>query len=242
MDKLVEVKVTNCQLCSSLDKTAKASMVPLQPVPSAPWDKLSIDIVGPFETAAWNCRYGLTLTDCYSKWPEVAFTASVETKQVTAFLNSVFSRHGNPTNIVSDNCSQFTSLEFAAFLKVRDIKHIRTSVYHPASNGAIERFHRVLKSTIQSAILCSAPWKATVTDFLQIYRATPHAVTGVSPFELLHGRKMHTSLAVLKPSPSAHEPAQLKQHVSARQNAMKSHFDHKHRVRHSAFKKGIHCI
>ncbi len=45
------------------------------PLPSAPWEKLAIDIVGPFETAAWNCRYALTLTDCYSKWPEVAFTA-----------------------------------------------------------------------------------------------------------------------------------------------------------------------
>ncbi len=96
----------------------------------------------------------------------------------------------------------------------------------------------MLKSTIQSAILCSALWKVTVTDLLQIYRATPHAVTGVSPFKLLHGRKMRTRLAVLKPSPSAHEPAQLKQRVSARQNAMKAHFDHKHRVRHYAFQKG----
>ncbi len=50
MNKLVEEKVTNYKLCSSLDKTAKASAVPLQPVtlPSAPWEKLVIDIVGPF--------------------------------------------------------------------------------------------------------------------------------------------------------------------------------------------------
>ncbi len=108
-----------------------------------PWEKLAINFVGPFETAAWDCIYALTLTDYYSKWPEVAFTASVETKQVTAFLNSVFSRHGNPTSIVSDNGPQFTSPEFAAFLKVKDIKHMRTSEYHPASNGAIERFHSV---------------------------------------------------------------------------------------------------
>ncbi len=77
-----------------------------------------------------------------------------------------------------------------------------------------------------------------MTDFLQIYCATPHAVTGVSPFELVHGRKMRTRLAVLKPSPSAHEPAQFKQRVSAQQNAMKAHFDQKHRVRHYSFQKG----
>lgn len=80
-------------------------------------------------------------------------------------------------------------------------------MYHPAGNGANERFHRVLKSTIQSAIIQSAPWNATVTDFLQIYRATPHFVTGVSSFELLHGRKMITRFNVLKPSPSGNGPA-----------------------------------
>lgn len=56
---------------------------------------------------------------------------------------------------------------------------------------------------------------------------------------------LRTRLTVLKPSPSAHEPAQLKQRVSARQNAMKAHFDHRviiiiiiRRVRYYAFQKG----
>lgn len=106
----------------------------------------------------------------------------------TAFLTSISSRYGNPTTLISDNGPQFTLPEF---LKERVIKHIRTSVYHPAANEAIKWFQRVLKSTIQSAILQSAPWKATVTDFLQIYCVTP--MISVFPFELLHGRKMHTS-------------------------------------------------
>lgn len=70
---------------------------------------------------------------------------------------------------------------------------MRTSVYHPGANGVVERFHRVLRASVQSAILQHNPWKATVTEFLQVVRATPHAITGLSPFELLHGRKMHTS-------------------------------------------------
>ena len=59
-------------------------------------------------------------------------------------------------------------------MKDRDIKHIRTAVYHPAANGAIKRFLRVLRESIQSAILQQKPWKATVTEFLQVYRATTH--------------------------------------------------------------------
>ena len=80
----------------------------------------------------------------------------------------------NPRTIVSDNGPQFLSTEFAAFLKDSDIKHIRTAVYHPAANAAIKRFLRVLRASIQSAILQQKPWKATVTESLQVYRATPH--------------------------------------------------------------------
>lgn len=62
-------KITAFHLCLFVDKTAKTSAVPLQPVPlpSGPWEKLSIDILGPFETAVWNCQYALTLIDYCSK-------------------------------------------------------------------------------------------------------------------------------------------------------------------------------
>ena len=116
------------------------------------------------ESANPDCRYALTPTDYHTKWPEVAFTSSATTANIVTFLASVFSILGNPRTIVSDNGPQFLSTEFAAFLKGRDIKHIRTAVYHPAANGAIKRFHRVLRASIQSAILQQKPWKATVSE------------------------------------------------------------------------------
>ncbi len=89
-------------------------------------------------------------------------------------------------------------MEFAEILKKRNIQHICTSVYHPVANGAIERFHCVLKSCIQSAIVSGKPWNPIVTQFIQVYRATSHAATGQSPFELFCGRKMHTCLNILR--------------------------------------------
>ncbi len=53
IDSLVREKVKNCQVCVSSDKTAIVTAAPLQPVPSpsGPWEKVAVDIVGPFETA-----------------------------------------------------------------------------------------------------------------------------------------------------------------------------------------------
>ena len=39
------------------------SAVTLQPMqfPSEPWEELGIDVVGPFQTAAWDCHFALIL-------------------------------------------------------------------------------------------------------------------------------------------------------------------------------------
>jgi transposase InsO family protein len=51
---------------------------------------------------------------------------------------------GQTTRIISDNGSQFISRDFAEFLKVSGLEHIRTSVNYPQSNGKIERYHRTI--------------------------------------------------------------------------------------------------
>ncbi len=74
MDESVMRVISSCQLCQASDKTAKLHPAPLQPVPfpPEPWKKIAMDVVGPFESANWDCRYALTLVDYHSKWPEVA--------------------------------------------------------------------------------------------------------------------------------------------------------------------------
>ncbi len=95
---LVKEKFKNCQVCVSSDKKAIVSAAPLQhaPYPSGPWEKVAVDIVGPFGTATWDCLYMITLIDYHSKCPEGAFTSSITTQNVIRFLTSVFSRFGNP--------------------------------------------------------------------------------------------------------------------------------------------------
>ncbi|KAL6467035.1 hypothetical protein MHYP_G00248390 [Metynnis hypsauchen] len=42
---------------------------------------LAMDVVAPFETAIWECRYVLPLIDYHSKWPKVVFVSSVTAQQ-----------------------------------------------------------------------------------------------------------------------------------------------------------------
>lgn len=147
--------VQHCTVCQATDKPAKSSPAPLQPVefPLHPWTKLGIDIVGPFEQAPAKERFFITVVDYHSKWPEVAAVSSVTTGSVINFLKSIFSRERLPQEFTSDNGPQFTSREFSQFLETNGIKHTKSALYHPQANGQVEIFNRVLKSTIQLALV-----------------------------------------------------------------------------------------
>nr|XP_055041695.1 uncharacterized protein K02A2.6-like [Misgurnus anguillicaudatus] len=242
MDYEVHSMIAACSACQSCDKTARTCPAPLQPVdfPDGPFQKVAIDIVGPFERATHDCRFAITMVDYYSKWPEVAFTSNVTTDTLTKFLASVFAREGNPLTLVSDNGPQMISTAFADFLAERGIKHIRCSVYWPQANGAVERWNRVLKNCIQVADMQQLPWKQAVTDFLQNYRATPHATTGVSPFELLRGRKMHTKLNTLSATKAQGQEMAMgiRDRVRRVQQKMKQYTDLKRGAKTPPFKCG----
>ncbi|RUS91379.1 hypothetical protein EGW08_000896 [Elysia chlorotica] len=106
-------------------------------------------------------------------------------------LKALFSTHGLPDLIRSDNGPQFVSKEFKAFLRELGISLSATtsSPIFPQSNGMAE-------SAVKNAI------KLLQQDdplfALMNYRATPHSSTGVSPAEALMNRKIRTQVPVGK--------------------------------------------
>ena len=78
----------------------------------------------------------LIVVDAYSKWPEVIrMSSSTSTSETTKVLLSLFSKHGLPDKLVSDNGSEFTSDEFKEFMTNCGIFHIKTAPYHPQTNA-----------------------------------------------------------------------------------------------------------
>ena len=120
------------------------------------------------------------------------------TKTITV-LRRIFSTHGIPEQLVTDNGPQFTSAEFAEFTKLNGIKHIQSSPYHPATNGEAERFVRTFKEAMKSAQGNGLTLSHQLNNFLLTYRTTPHSTTGIPPCELLMGRSVRTRWDLLKP-------------------------------------------
>ena len=97
-------------------------------------------------------------------------------------------REGLPEFLVTDNGVQLTSHKMKAFLKGNGVTHLLASLYHPQTNGLVERMNRKVKEDIQvSKLEGKSPVLAT-RERLSAYHTTPNTTTGNNPFHLMRGR------------------------------------------------------
>ncbi len=77
------------------------------------------------------------------------------------------------------------------------INKIRTSPYHPQTNGCIERMHRTFKSILAKCEKAKLDWASQVPYVLFVLRQLPHLDSSFSPIELVYGRSLRTPLDAL---------------------------------------------
>ena len=111
----------------------------------------------------------------------------------------VFATHGLPEQIVSDNGSGFISSEFQKLFTDNGVRQCLSSPYHPPSNGLAERAVQTFKNAVSKL---EGPMEVRILKFLFKYSATPQTTTGLSPAQLLTGRRLRTHLDLLHPDTS----------------------------------------
>ena len=124
---------------------------------------------------------------------------STTASKTISILRELFARFRIPQQLVLDNGPQFISEEFKQFMSANGVKHIKSSPYHPASNGAAERMVQTLKLALKADHKKGVPLDKALANFLLQYRITPHTTTGVSPCNLMMNRGLRTRLDLLKP-------------------------------------------
>jgi len=111
-------------------------------VPTSRFQHLHIDIVGPLPTPD-SFRYCLTAVDHFTRWPEAIPLQDITAETVAhALLSGWITHYGCPHTITTDQGRQFESQLFHSLAKMCGIHLSRTTAFHPAANGLVERMHR----------------------------------------------------------------------------------------------------
>ena len=207
----------SCDICqkSSHRKSTRVPMIPL-PIMDEPFSRIAMDIIGPLPRSRAGHRYVLVVCDYATRYPEAVALRTIDAEAVAEELVKIFSRVGIPKEILTDQGSNFTSQLLVEVYRLLHVNAIRTSPYHPQTDGVVERFNQTLKGMLRkTACEEGKDWDRYIPYVLFAYREVPQETTGFSPFELLYGREVRGPLDVLKESwePSSGSDISVVSHV-----------------------------
>ena len=183
INKHIEKIASSCSGCNKFKM--RPAPAPLCPWPYArrPMERVHIDF------CEYKGKQLLILIDAYSKyiWTHVMNNDTTTLKTLAVLYSWFCERSGFPATLVSDNGPQFTSKIFSEKMTKWGIKHILTPPYHPASNGLAEKAVGIIKTKLKKMDCPVTPVELHVNlhAVLRMYRASPHASTGQTPYDLI---------------------------------------------------------
>ena len=214
----VEQFVQSCPVCQKLTIPPKEPLIPTT-LPNYPWERIAADL---FELKGANY---LLVADYYSRFVEVQKLTTITSSNIITQLKAIFARFGILAAMVTDNGPQFDSYEMKEFAQIYDFQHTTTSPYFPQSNGFAERMVKTVKKLLEHS---ADPYKSILS-----YRATPLPWCGLSPAELLMGRRIRTDIPQVKDNfiPKWEHIQNFKELDGKYKQSQKDNYDRRHRVR-----------
>ena len=136
----------------------------------------------------------LVAIDQYSPYPVVEIVSFTSANCTISALEKIFSEHGLPQRIASDNGPPFKSSQFSTYMKNSRITHNRITLLHPGANGIVENFMRNLNKILSFANMQKRDWKSALYNYLLAYRVSPNMSTKVPPALLLNNKTPRTKI------------------------------------------------
>ena len=173
-------------------------MIPM-PIIGEPFKRVAMDIVGPLPKTSSGKQFILVVSDYATRYPKAFPLSTISAPAVAEKLVELFSCHGVPAEILTDQGANFTSLLLQEIYRLIGVKAITTSPYHPQTDGLVERFNKTLKLMLKKVLEKERrAWDKMLPLVLFAYREVPQESTGFSPFELIYSRDVRGPLDILK--------------------------------------------
>ena len=195
----IELERLSCSLCTKITPS-QPKLPPVEPhVPSTPFEAIVADY---FKHEGF---YYLVVADRLTGWPEIyrirIGTDEAGARGLLVLLKRYFGSFGVPVEISTDGGPEFKAHQTQDFLSRWGIHCRMSSAYHPQSNGRAEVAVKSMKRLLGESL--DSNGSLDTEKFLQailMYRNTPDPTCGISPAEMVFGRKLRDTLPRLDKS------------------------------------------
>lgn len=204
MGRYVARYVKTCKTCQH-SKGVKPRQFLLQPlpVPTAPWESISMDFITGLPTSGQGNDSVLTFVDRLTK--QAHFTATKKTIDAVGtadkYIENVFRLHGLSKSIISDRDPRFTSEVYKSIFKQLGVDLDFSTANHPQTDGQTERVHRTIEQILRTAVNHrQTNWEEVLAACEFAYNDMVQASTCETPFFLNSGHHPISAPDLLVPA------------------------------------------
>jgi hypothetical protein len=117
-------------------------------------------------------------------------------KYAEVYLDQIVRLHGVPKTIISDRGAPFVTRFWEQLQSALGTKLIRSSAYHPQTDGQTERVNQILEDMLRACIIhYGTNWDKYLALAEFSYNNSYQTSLQMSPFEALYGRRCRTPLS-----------------------------------------------
>ena len=122
--------------------------------PTAPWERVGIDFIGPLPETEKGNKYIITAIDYFTKWPEAKAVLAATAQVAIEFLyEEVICRYGLVKYFHTDRGTHFNNELMQMMTNKFKIRHHQVITYYPQTNGLLEYFNGTLKQMLTKITL-----------------------------------------------------------------------------------------
>jgi len=158
-------------------------------LPYAPWQLIAMDFITNLPPSE-GCDQLWVVIDRFTKMAHfIPLQEKTASDLAKIFAREVWRFHGLPTDIVSDQDSQFTSETWMEFLEILSIRPRMSTAFHPQTDGETERLNQMIEAYLRAFVNREQEnWVSLLPMAECAYHNSVTIGNGMSPFYANYGR------------------------------------------------------
>ena len=164
------------------------------------FDRICVDTIGPLPTDDDSKKYILVIIDAFSRFVMLRAISDTTAKSAIDGLIEWIGLFGTPSEVVSDNGTQFANELVDNLLEILAIENTKIHAYSKEENGIVERENKEVNRHLR-AYAYERKDKKTWYKYLplvqRILNASNHKSIGVSPAQIVFGNAVQLDRQIL---------------------------------------------
>jgi hypothetical protein len=204
----VSLFIDRCEKCNRYRKNTHTRQGQLKYAGvTAPWQKVHIDLMGPFVKSHDGYSFILTVICSFTK-----YLIAIPLRDKSAFsvaralVRQVFLVYSPVELLVHDNGGEFCNTLQSSINQLLDIQNCRVTRYRPSANGVVERSHATLNKLFATSVNENQRnWSDCLPYVAYAYNTAYHTSTTFTPFFLMFLREPRMGIDMVSETYTAAE-------------------------------------